>query len=328
MRDYSIWIAIVTAICISYTVTRRESKVEDFLAQARALKAPDPRSKMGGEYEHATFWDEHSDLIQKAWIQYGRKHESLYTVDERFENMYVSRAMRRARAVACRDGNETSVHEMFSIATPGVYVTSESNLFTDLFLRHVVEELDHRRASGIPQRRPNGMNRYGDILSGGSPLNATIAAIVKRYVRPLAQTLFSEYASKETHDMDAHHAFVVRYATHEDRDLALHRDASVVTMNLCLGKAGYEGGLLSFEGSQGNGLHFEKSSEFGAGTFRFSPGTAIFHRGMHRHEALPLISGERLNLIVWLFGPNGDVRVAPYLQESLTLTSRDRWISE
>lgn len=44
----------------------------------------------------------------------------------------------------------------------------------------------------------------------------------------------------------------------------------------------------------------------------FEPLMVIMHRGQHQHEALPLVGGERVNLVVWLFADGGRVRVVPY----------------
>jgi len=43
----------------------------------------------------------------------------------------------------------------------------------------------------------------------------------------------------------------------------------------------------------------------------FTPGMAVLHRGMLRHAAYPIRKGERIQLIIWVFGPGGYVRVAP-----------------
>ena len=56
----------------------------------------------------------------------------------------------------------------------------------------------------------------------------------------------------------------------------------------------------------------------------FAPGEAILHLGGTFHEALPITSGARENLIVWLFGEHGTVRVAPH-DESERLSGRERW---
>ena len=51
---------------------------------------------------------------------------------------------------------------MFQEVVPGVFATD--SLFTDRFRSEFLDELDSINASGIPTRRPNGMNRYGVIL--------------------------------------------------------------------------------------------------------------------------------------------------------------------
>ena len=51
---------------------------------------------------------------------------------------------------------------------------------------------------------------------------------------------------------------------------------------------------------------------------------AIIHRGGQYHSAMPLVSGERINLIVWLHGTYGVVRVAPHTPEDQT-TAATRW---
>merc|ERR1712224_582644 len=93
-----------------------------------------------------------------------------------------------------------------------------------------------------------------------------------------------------------------------------HRDASVVTMNLCLGREGYEGGRLYFVDPRTGERQY----------LRFKPGTAVFHRGALRHSAEPITSGERTNLVVWLFGKDGYVRDAKYPDHE-RMDSRRRW---
>ena len=41
-------------------------------------------------------------------------------------------------------------------------------------------------------------------------------------------------------------------------------------------------------------------------------GMAILHLGGHYHAALPIESGERINLVVWVHARYGVVRVKPY----------------
>ena len=51
---------------------------------------------------------------------------------------------------------------VFQEVVPGVFATD--SLFSDRFRSEFLDELDSINASGIPTRRPNGMNRYGVIL--------------------------------------------------------------------------------------------------------------------------------------------------------------------
>ena len=51
---------------------------------------------------------------------------------------------------------------------------------------------------------------------------------------------------------------------------------------------------------------------------------ALLHEGRLRHAARPIREGARHNLIVWLFGKGGDVRVATYPEDE-RLTAAARW---
>ena len=111
-------------------------------------------------------------------------------------------------------------------------------------------------------------------------------------------------------------------------------------MNLCLGTQ-FKGGLLSFsdwedpvknpsyelfssEKNVGNDENNNNSDESLYNTIQMTPGMSLWHRGQHQHQAHPIVSGERINLIVWLFAPNGDVRIAPFPPNE-RLDMADRW---
>ena len=182
-------------------------------------------------------------------------------------------------------------------------------------------ELTRVAASGIPTRRPNGMNRYGVILDEevdgavSNGLAAFVRALVDAYVRPLGRMLFAELVGAG--DDVEQFAFTVRYRPDEDATLAEHRDASVVTLNLNLNAPG--------EGYGGSALAFQDAREPSARhTVEFTPGMALIHQGALRHAALPIEHGARENLIVWLFGAGGYVRAAPR-PEGERLSLEERW---
>ncbi|KAH8084427.1 DUF4496-containing protein [Aureococcus anophagefferens] len=84
--------------------------------------------------------------------------------------------------------------------------------------------------------------------------------LLARVVGPLASTLFGDEVFARS--LDHHHLFAVRYAVGEDETLAMHHDASEVTLNVCLGTAGFEGGALQFCGRVGDGDHRAASGAF------------------------------------------------------------------
>ena len=47
-------------------------------------------------------------------------------------------------------------------------------------------------------------------------------------------------------------------------------------------------------------------------------------RGSTQHAALPIKEGTRHNLVIWIFGAGGDVRIAPYEKEDW-LGLSERW---
>jgi len=84
-------------------------------------------------------------------------------------------------------------------------------------------------------------------------------------------------------------------------------------MNICLGRKFTASGLRFQPYKPLLGSHDGESHETEeGGTIPLKVGQVLFHRGQHRHEALPLRTGERINLLIWLFAKDGNVRIAPY----------------
>jgi hypothetical protein len=68
-----------------------------------------------------------------------------------------------------------------------------------------------------------------------------------------------------------------------------------VTLNVCLGRAGFQASELTFCGRAGAPDH--RASVRCKHTHTI--GTGVLHLGRHRHGADEITSGERCNLIVW-----------------------------
>ena len=295
------------------------------LARARALKASAPRaqSTRHGEAEGAEWWERHAELFAAARAEYGGRDARLYPggaagadgaggarLLEPLLEPRVAAALRAAggdRAAAGR-----ALVALCEEVAPGVWALP---LFTEAACAALRAELAHYEASGIPLRRPNGMNRYGAILGdlGLQPLLDALAAAV---VAPAGEALWPAWveppaaraaAADGGGDCAEAYGFAVRYRLGEDVALAEHADTSNVTLNVCLGVDGFDGGALAF-----GGVRFTPSSRAPlADEVAHARGVALLHLGGHFHAARELTAGERVNLIVWCYGEGGVVRIAP-----------------
>ena len=305
------------------------------LDMVRQLRVPAPSATTNGEYEGAAFWEMHDSLLRHAWLEYDRAHPGLFTFNASFEERYIHPQMRAAvqslRRAAATGSSTTEQLErtllresggLFEELAPGVWGTRR--LFSVAFGTDMDEELRHQAASGIPMRRPNGMNRYGAIL-GDVGFESALAGLVSAYLRPLAEALFPAHVGGD--DAAEHFAFAIRYRGGEDVALAEHRDAAVATINVCLHtSSSFTGGDLEFVLEEGEGGHTPEGRERKKkARMKWEPGLAILHLGKLRHAALPLRAGERTNLVVWLHGRHGVVRVAPYAAHE-QLSGNKRWI--
>lgn len=179
------------------------------------------------------------------------------------------------------------------------------DLLEEEFCDRLLAELDHIELSGIPLRRPNGMNRFGAILSNLGFQEGLLTPLMQHVVLPFANSLWPEWVDRS--DCDETYGFVVRYRIGEDVDLAEHADTSNVTLNVCLGRE-FEGGDLYFKGVRFTDSEDDKDP---LPPFLHRKGRAAIHLGGHFHGVLPITSGERSNLVLWAMGQYGVVRIRP-----------------
>jgi hypothetical protein len=274
------------------------------------------------------------------------------------------------------DESEAAVRSLWwknttqKVPPKGVYATQLLSPKGITYIRYL---FDQAAASGIPTRRPNGMNRHGVIVDRDvygavpvHPLVTLVEEIIDRIVRPVGRMLFQDRIGCDD-DLD-YYAFTIQYDGAEnedvddvcstfctqqskDVDLKEHRDASVVTMNINLNlpTEDYGGSEVFFRGypdadggsRSTNPFEVANHDKDDFGTVVFTPGMAIIHLGAHRHGSLPISSisiqnansenleggpivGKRFNLVIWLFGINGDVRIGPYSHNE-QLTAAQRW---
>ena len=113
--------------------------------------------------------------MKKAWQEYGHLNDGLYDF-KNFPLQYIgeewlNRIPALQKFVSLRAGDGCAQVSKVSdglvrdvIMTDGKReVVALDGLFTNTFCEHMLQELDHLQKSGIPQRRPNGMNRYEQL---------------------------------------------------------------------------------------------------------------------------------------------------------------------
>ncbi|KAG8184682.1 hypothetical protein JTE90_013075 [Oedothorax gibbosus] len=164
-------------------------------------------------------------------------------------------------------------------------------IFAEEFCCLILKELDHYAESDLPKGKPNSMNKYGVLIDEIGFQENFSNVLRTKYLDPLSALLFPEWRGER---LDSHKIFSVSYKMGQDLDLDYHYDNSEVTLNICLGKS-FKGSELYFGDTKAVPI-FDSSCVM----VPHKVGYGIFHRGQQLHGALPLISGERHNLIIWL----------------------------
>jgi hypothetical protein len=311
------------------------------LERARALQAPIVSSTMGGESDNLNFWEQHEDLFQNAWREWAATTQGIPKNDStnlpdlaetQMTNASLYQQIQDLWQYPSVEKEESLQQDFWEEPIKGVFVCQE--FLSTQGIRRIRAHLEAASNSGIPTRRPNGMNRYGLVLDeetqGGvsyPELDAFREWLVDTYVRPLGRMFFPDYIGNQEDD-ESSYAFTIHYEPTEkkgDVQLNEHSDASVVTININLNLPGEED-----EGYEGSSLIFvndddEHNNDTGIlKELRMEPGMAVLHRGLHRHQASPIERGQRHQLIVWLMGRGGYVRVAPY-KASEQMSVSQRW---
>ncbi|XP_005989018.1 2-oxoglutarate and iron-dependent oxygenase domain-containing protein 2 isoform X2 [Latimeria chalumnae] len=164
-------------------------------------------------------------------------------------------------------------------------------VFTKEFCQDLVEELENFEQSKMPRSRPNTMNNFGIQLNELGFDETFITPLRENYLQPITSLLFPDYGGK---CLDSHKVFVVKYALHEDLSLSYHYDNAEVTLNVSLGKQFTEGNLYFGDVRQ------VPISETECVEVEHQVTQGLLHQGGQLHGALPIKSGERWNLIVWM----------------------------
>lgn len=285
------------------------------LARARALDLPSREAMLRRDPSVQEFWTGNHDLLMDAWAEW---EEVEAGPPAALDRSLLDPQLRTAVAAAWEDPTkESAVRELLHEDAPGVF---SFQFFDPERLADLRDYLEIVWDAGIPLRPPYGivLNRRGAMLDArsvgclGAPGFQTFyRMLLGTFMRPIARLLFPETVGYDTQTF----GFSINYQPTTDTSIRPHSDASSVTLNINVNRPGEE-----FTGST---VDFFHPATGAVNALRFAPGTAMIHRGHAPHAAQPIETGERTNLVLWLFGEGG--RVPSQLTDATQTDARDRW---
>ncbi|XP_028396863.1 2-oxoglutarate and iron-dependent oxygenase domain-containing protein 2-like isoform X4 [Dendronephthya gigantea] len=220
--------------------------------------------------------------------QYKRLHPECFVLKESYFDPQFLRIVKYAKS------EKSSFRGLLSV--PFVKANNEHQLyvfpvFTEEFCRNFMEELDHFNESKLPKGRPNTMNNYGILLDELGFDENFLDVLLHQYIKPLSGLMFPKNGGRS---LDSYKAFTVKYKMGDDLSLGYHYDNAEVTLNVCMGKNFTEGNL--YFGDMKEVPVFQSECI----EMEHRQGYGILHRGGQMHGALPIHSGERHNVVVWM----------------------------
>ncbi|GAB3009304.1 hypothetical protein GCM10027284_29540 [Cyclobacterium sediminis] len=263
------------------------------LAQARALSLPPRKAALQREASVSLFWDNHREMLEDAWAAWEIENKNNLLIPD--ESLLDPR-LRKAVNEAWEDPKkEQAVADLWEEIISGVYVAQFFDVDRLADFRQYLEAVAN---SQIPRRAPYGiqLNRYGMMLDPRSEghlaapnFQAFYNAMMDRYMRPIARLLLGTYG----YDNQTF-GFSIQYNPDKDKDLHAHTDASAATLNININ--------LPEEKFTGSQVDFHDKTTGKTIQTVFEPGKAILHSGSVPHATHPITSGQRNNLVVWLYG--------------------------
>lgn len=298
------------------------------LSQARTLTLPTRQASLQREASVSQFWNNNRKMLEDAWAEWEIENkDNLLIPDETLLDPNLRKAINESWK---NPKKENAVADLWEEIIPGVYASQFFDVERLADFRKYLEEVVN---SKIPKRAPYGiqLNRYGIMLDPRS--EGHLAApnfqkfynhIMNRFMRPIARLLLGTYG----YDSQTF-GFSIQYNPNKDKDLHAHTDASTATLNININLPNEK-----FTGSQVD--FYDKSTGKTVQT-SFESGKAIIHRGNVPHATHPITSGQRKNLVVWLYGermqiPRGSTssygnfsNLTSKTDDSKPISTRERW---
>ncbi len=283
------------------------------LEQARALHLPERQAMLRRDPSVQKFWSENQELLHKAWEEWDAAD-----IGDSLGPSLLDPKLRAAVETAWQDpSRESAVRDLMTEPSPGVF---SFQFFDPEQLQTLRSYLEAVWDAGIPIRPPYGivLNRQGAMLDlrsegaiGAPSFQAFYRMLIDTYMRPIARLVYPEIVGYDSQAF----GFSINYQPTTDTSIRPHSDASAVTLNINVN--------LPDESFTGSNVDFLDPASGDVASLRFEPGSAMIHRGGVPHMAHPITTGERTNLVLWLFGEGGRMPVPE--QTSAQIDPRERW---
>ena len=328
-------IALSSSCCAESQPDFSRDPGDDALARARNLTLPEAYI-LGGEEaetEHADWWQEHAALLREAWEEWEASIRLPHLLPA---SRLVAEPLRRAVEQVWQDPmafEQQYRQEHWIEQAPGIYT---AQLFSPEAIQDIRAHFDAAASSHIPRRRPNHLNREGLLLippDQGKGVNGAVhltefeqfyQELIDTYLRPTARALFPEYAGSDEDDAESY-TYTIRYSSDLDVELKEHDDNSLYTFSINLN-------LLPHETYEGSDLEIVVNNQTDDGiaqqhyyhSVTLQPGQAVLILGKTFHRVMPILSGVRYTLVVWIHGPNRYKRTEPYAAHE-QMSAQQRW---
>ena len=286
------------------------------LQLARALALPSREAMLNREHSVQYFWYNNDQLLTQAWKEW--EETEVDTTTFTLDDSLLDKNLREAVNAAWQDpSKEHLVKSLLEEVATDVYQFQFFDPECLAVLRGYLEKVWN---ANIPMRPPYGivLNRRGAMLDKRSEgylaapsFQAFYNQVLNTYMRPISRLLFPEIIGYDTQTF----GFSIYYDPSTDASIRPHTDASSVTLNINLNLPGEE-----FSGSE---LDFYDQVNAKVVQLSFKPGTAMIHKGNVPHAAKPITSGDRTNLVLWLFGDNG--RIPAPGSKRTDIDAKERW---
>ncbi|GAD01675.1 hypothetical protein [Agarivorans albus] len=289
--------------------------VSSQLEQAQALTLPSRQEMLARSPSVNAFWNNNQQLLVSAWKEWEASSSGSLLVSS--ETLLDEKLHNAVNSAWDDPSTENQVKDLWQEAAPGVYTAQFFKPEKLIELRHYLDDVT---TAGIPLKPPYGivLNRHGAMLDERSEgylatpsFQAFYRKLLDKYMRPIARLLFPEVYGYDSQTF----GFSIQWQAGMDTSLRLHTDASSVTMNINMN--------LSDEKFTGSEVDFYDPITGNIKRLSFEPGTAMIHRGNVPHASQAIRSGERSNLVLWLYG---DQMQTPYASKQQNrVSARERW---